>query len=130
MSENSNLEQKLTPKQKVCIAALVDGKNYSQASMLAGVHTRTIARWRELPHFAHALKQAGNRSIADATMQITACLETAITFLLDVIQDADAPASVRTRAALGLIDRQIRLVETNDILERIEAIEVMVTGSQ
>ena len=127
MTKNGNHNQKLTPKQRVCVAALVDGQNYSQAAMSAGVSTRTIARWRELPHFESALQTAGRRSIADATRQITSGLDTAISFLLEVILNEDAPYSVRTRAALGLIDRQIRLVETTDILVRLEMLEGRLT---
>ena len=123
MSSNSNQNQKLTVKQRSCVAALVDGQNYEQAAMSAGVSTRTIARWRELPHFEQALQQAGARSIADATRKLTGGLDTAIDFLLGVIVNDKAPYSVRTRAALGLIDRQIRLVEVNDILPRLEALE-------
>lgn len=123
MSHNDTLNQKLTPKQRRCVAALVDGQNYSRAALAAGVTTRTIARWRELPHFEQALQTAGRRAIADATRQITGGLTTAISFLLEVIQNERAPASVRTRAALGLIDRQIRLVEVSEILPRIEALE-------
>jgi len=123
MTKNSNKNQKLTPKQKACIAALVDGQNYSQAAMTAGVSTRTIARWRELPHFEQALQRAGQVAMADAARQLTAGLETAVDFLLDVIQNEKAPFSVRTRAALGLIDRQIRLKEVSEIMTRLEAVE-------
>jgi len=123
VADNSNPDQTLTHKQRACIAALTNGKMYSEAAMAAGVSPRTIARWRELPHFEAALKAAGRRSITDATRQLTSGLGTAIAFLLDVIQNTKAPYSVRTRAALGLIDRQIRLVEMSDILERLEALE-------
>ena len=123
MSQNGKLYQKLTPKQRKAISCLVDGGNFTRASLAAGVSTRTITRWRELPDFDAALKHAGTRKIADATRQITGGLETAIDFLLTIIDNEDAPYSVRTRAALGLIDRQIRLVEETDILERLEALE-------
>jgi len=123
MSDSDNLNAKLTVKQRACVAAMVDGQSYSQAAMSAGVTPRTIARWRELPHFEQALQQAGSRSISDAARQLTGGLETAIDFLLGVIENDDAPYSVRTRAALGLIDRQIRLVEITDILPRLEALE-------
>jgi hypothetical protein len=123
MTGNSNKKQKLTAKQRACIAALVDGQNYSQSAMTAGVSTRTIARWRELPHFEQALQRAGQVAMVDATRQLTAGLETAVSFLLAVIENEKAPFSVRTRAALGLIDRQIRLVETTEIMARLEALE-------
>ena len=121
MADNSNQNQKLTPKQKAAIAALVDGQNYEQAAMTAGVSTRTIARWRELDHFEQALQRAGQVAMVDATRQLTAGLETAISFLLAVIVDTGVPPSVRVRAALGLIDRQIRLKETTELLERVAA---------
>ena len=123
MAENSNQKQKLTHKQRAAIAALTSGHNYDQAAMAAGVSPRTIARWRELPHFELALRQAGRVAVADATRQLTSGLETAIAFLLSVIDNDHAPFSVRTRAALGLIDRQIRLVETSEILRRLDDIE-------
>jgi len=123
MTENGKQNQKLTARQRKAIAAMTAGRNYEQAAMSAGVSTRTIARWREMPHFEDALQSAGQTAIGDASRKLTAGLETAVDFLLAVIQDEDAPPSVRVRAALGLIDRQIRLKETTEIMARLESLE-------
>jgi hypothetical protein len=123
MSENVNQNQKLTSKQRRAIAALTAGQNYEQSALAAGVSTRTIARWREQEHFEDALQNAGQTAIGDASRKLTAGLDTAVDFLLAIIQDDDAPPSVRVRAALGLIDRQIRLKETTEIMTRLESLE-------
>ena len=123
MTENVQKTPTLTARQKRAIAAMTAGRNYEQAAMSAGVSTRTIARWREQEHFEDALQNAGQTAIGDASRKLTAGLETAVDFLLAVIQDDDAPPSVRVRAALGLIDRQIRLQEASEIMQRLENLE-------
>lgn len=124
MSENGSRNKKLTSKQYAAMAALLDGKSYSQAALVAGVSERTVFRWRdEVAEFNDELERRGRRAIRDATTQLTGGLETAISFLLAVVNDQDAPYSVRVRAALGLIDKQLSLVEQTEIVERIAALE-------
>ena len=124
MSENGSRDKKLSAKQRAAIAALLDGKSYGQTALVAGVSERTLFRWRdEVPEFNYELERRGRHAIRDATTQLTGGLETAISFLLDVVNDRDAPYSVRVRAALGLIDKQLSLVEQSEIVERLAALE-------
>ena len=123
MSTNSSAERKLSAKQETALSALLAGKSFQQAALAAGVHERTLYRWRELPEFSSELERRGRRAMQDAARQLTGSLESAVSFLRGVMSDESAPAGVRVRAALGLIDRQIRLVELVELEERIAALE-------
>jgi len=114
---------KLTAKQKKAVAALVQGARDKEAAIAAGVADRTMARWKELPEFTAAVKTGSSAVIDDATRYLTAGLSTMLTILLNVAKDKSAPDSVRIRAALGWIDRQVRFVEQTEILERLDMLE-------
>ena len=98
------------------------------AAMDAGVGTRTLYRWlndAECENFQIELKERQSKAIAHASIRLTGGIDTVASYLLEVIQDVDAPPSVRVRAALGWLDRQIRFVELSDLIVRIDALEAV-----
>lgn len=123
MSENASGNQKLTTRQRRAIASLLRGENYEAAAMAAGVTPETVYRWRGLPEFTGELETQSQTAVKDATRQLTGSLTKCVDFLTSVIDDQEAPASVRVRAALGLIDRQLRMLEVTEVLTRLEALE-------
>lgn len=124
MSTNSSPDKKLSARQARAVEALLAGRNYEQAAIAAGVHERTLYRWREeVPEFERELERRGRSALQDAARQLTGSLQDAVSFLQDAMRDTDMPPSVRVRAALGLIDRQIRLVEQAEIVKRLDALE-------
>ena len=123
MSENGT--QKLTSTQRKAIEALLEGAKVKEAALVAGVSTRTLQRWREQEAFALELHQRNTHAIKDAAMRLTAHFDDMLDVLLAIAKDEQGmySESVRVRAALGWIDRQIRMMETTEVLERILRLE-------
>ena len=123
MSENGT--QMLTSKQRKAIEALLEGAKVKEAALVAGVATRTIHRWREDEAFALELHQRNTHAIKDAARRLTAHMDDMLDVLLAIAKDEQGmySESVRVRAALGWIDRQIRMMETTEVLERILRLE-------
>ncbi len=123
MSENGT--QMLTSKQRKAIEALLEGAKVKEAALVAGVSTRTLQRWREQEAFALELHQRNTHAIKDAAMRLTAHFDDMLDVLLAIAKDEQGmySESVRVRAALGWIDRQIRMMETTEVLERILRLE-------
>ena len=116
----------LSSKQVKVINALADGMNKSNAALAAGVHLRSVTRWLNDPEFAHVqdeLRRRQAQATNYAATRLTGALDTSIDYLLEIIEDKEAPPSVRVRAALGIIDRQIQMMELSQVLERLEALE-------
>jgi hypothetical protein len=128
MSENDREKRRLTAKQRRAIEALLSGATKGQAADAAGVTPRTLSRWRSLPEFDDELRWRSNQAIDDATRRLTGGLDRMVDVLLAVAEDAESPASVRVRAALGWINAQVKLVELNEVIERLEALESVVHG--
>lgn len=128
MSEN--VTRKLTTKQRKGLEALLAGAKVKDAALKAGVATRTIQRWRdENEAFAFELQRLSTQATKDAARRLTGNMDDMLDVLLKIANDERGmvPPGVRVRAALGWIDRQARLVEMAEILERLEALEQVVS---
>jgi len=128
MSENDQEKRRLTVKQRRAIEALLCGSTKGQAADAAGVTPRTLTRWRSQPEFDDELRRRSNQAIDDATRRLTGGLDRMVEVLLSVAEDVESPASVRVRAALGWINAQIKFIELNEVLERLETLEAVVNG--
>lgn len=128
MSANDTLDKKITAKQQKALEALLDGRNREDAALAAGVTARTLYRWLNEPEFAAFQAEVSThqtRAISLASIRLTGGIASCADYLLSVIEDEDAPPSVRVRAALGWLDKQIKFVEVNEILLRLEALEAV-----
>ena len=56
----------LTPAQRLAIAALVNGRTFSSAAILAGVSRTTLATWRKDPRFAQAITDLSREALEAA----------------------------------------------------------------
>jgi hypothetical protein len=124
MSENG--VKNLTPRQRKAIEALLAGAKLNEAAVAAGVHPRTLSRWKEQEAFAFHLRRLSTLAVKDAATRLTGGMDAMLDVLQEVALDDEAPRHVRIRAALGWIDRQTKLVEVADILERLESLEAVV----
>ncbi len=124
MSEN--VQEKLSAKQKTVMLSLLQGSNKSTAAKSAGIHPRTISRWLQQPFFVSLLAVETEAALHDARRRLTFVMDKAI----DAIDDAlsmntsrPAAAQVKLRAADMAISMGLKLIETSDLLRRLEAIE-------
>lgn len=117
-------DKRLTGKQQRALDALLDGANVQTAAQLAGVNRKTLARW--LAHdvaFWNTYQAHSRAGLQLAARRLTNKLDDAVELLGDVMANEEAPAGVRLRAAQLTLDGALRLLETADILERLDALE-------
>jgi transposase-like protein len=97
-------DDQLSPQQLAVISALSSGATATQAAAQAGVHRNTIANWRRnLQEFQLALDHALYDRALYFREKFEAEIDTALQTLHDILADPEAPASVRLRAALAVI---------------------------
>lgn len=114
---------RLTPKQTKGVAAIVSTRTYGEAAEAAGVAERTIRRWMKAPAFRRALADAEGDVLDTVTRRLVYLQRAAVDEIAAQMTDADAPPTVRLRAAQTVIDTAIRLVELRTLERRIAALE-------
>ena len=94
----------LSTQQLNVISALSSGASTTAAADQAGVHRNTVAYWRRnhLP-FQHALSHAQYDRAMLFREKAEDLADLAIQTIEDILRDPQAPASVRLRAALAII---------------------------
>lgn len=117
-------DTKFSAKQQAAIAALLEGNSQADAARLAGVTKRTIQRWLLEEAFAAELRAGGDAAIRTAGARLAGSVESAVTALIDVVEEPTADgAAVRLRAADTLLNQALRLREHNDLSDRVAALE-------
>ena len=113
----------LTAKQIKGLEALLEGANIQDAATAAGVNRKTIGRWLNDPAFWKLYQFNSRRVLELAARRLTGKLDAAVGLLSSVIDDDEAPAGVRLRAAQQVIDGSLKLLELTDVQERLTALE-------
>jgi hypothetical protein len=120
----------LTPQQTRALAALLAARDIQSAAADAGVGLRTLKRWLTEPAFQAALRQAEKDAIGLAVRRLAGVADTAVRVVLSIMADKTVSASVRLRAALGVLEQLVKLRELAELEDRIEAVEAQLqTGA-
>jgi hypothetical protein len=118
--------QKLGRKQEAAIAALLSQRTIEDAARVAGVGTRTLFRWLEVPEFREAYLQARRQTFGQGSARLQQATGAAVSVLLTLMLDGNAPAATRARAAHSVLDLAAKSLELEDLevrLQRLEQIE-------
>lgn len=115
---------KLTRKQRQAIKALIEGKNYEETALVAGVTNRTLWTWRhDNETFKAELARQSDNVLSDATTTMKANMHTAVNVISEVMCDREASPSVRVRAAQAMLETGLKLIDAAEILKRIAVLE-------
>jgi len=105
--------QKLSSRQEVLIAALLNEPTYASAAAKAGVAETTVYRWMHLPEFRTAYRQARRELVERAIGRVQAATGQAVETLVTIARDARRDGD-RLRASVALLDHAFRgLAEAN-----------------
>jgi hypothetical protein len=115
--------EKLGRKQEEAIAALLSQRNIDDAARVAGVGTRTLLRWLQLPEFAAAYREARRSAYSQSIARLQQASSAAVATLMKIMVDANAPASTRVRAADSILDHGAKAIEIEDIEVRVAELE-------
>jgi hypothetical protein len=116
----------LPSNQVKAIESLLTGSNHEAAAAAAGVVPRTLSRWLQEPVFTAELDTQKRLAIGAACARLIGTMDTAVTLINDILSGNGGPKKYHTiqlRAAKIALDSALKLIELNDILKRIEALE-------
>ena len=118
----------LPKNQSVAIAALLSSRSLEDAAATARVSSRTLRRWLRKDDFRASLAMAEGEAIAAATRALVRLSALAVDSLEAVLQDGEASAAARVRAASTILDCLLKLRSLNTVEERLARLEEAVAG--
>ena len=110
-------------KQEDAIAALLSQRNVEEAARSVGIGTNTLLRWLKLPEFQAAYRQARREAFSQSVARLQLASGAAVSTLLKVMVDPNAPASTRVRAAESVLDHGAKSIELEDVEVRVAELE-------
>jgi hypothetical protein len=117
-------------KEEALIQALAFGASVEGAARKAGVSERTVYRRLAKPAFQARLDQARLDMVLRTTGLLTGAGIGSVKTLVDLQQDAAAPAGVRRGAARDILELAVRYRDSAETERRLGAIEdLLATGS-
>jgi hypothetical protein len=114
---------KFTRKKEEAIAALLTHRSIEDAAKAVGIGTQTLLRWLKIPEFDAAYRAARRAAFAQATARLQQATSAAVSTLLKIMVDPNAPASTRVRAADSVLDHAKQAIEIEDVEVRVAALE-------
>jgi hypothetical protein len=114
---------KLGRKQEEAIAALLSQRNVEEAARAAGVGARTLLRWMKIPEFDAAYREARRAAFGQSVARLQQASGAAVSTLLKIMVDPNAPASTRVRAADSVLGHTAKAIELDDIESRLSDLE-------
>ena len=114
---------KFSRKKEAAIAALLTQRNVEESARAAGIGTQTPIRWLKLPEFQSEYREARRAAFSQSNARLQQGSSAAVSTLLKIMVDANAPASARVRAADRVLDRAKQAIEIEDIEVRLAALE-------
>jgi hypothetical protein len=113
-------------KQEEAIAALLTQRNIEEAARTAGISTRTLMRWLQVPEFQKTYREARRAAFGQSVARLQQASSAAVSTLLKIMIDPNSPASSRVRAADSVLDHTLKAIELEDVEARLAALELAV----
>ena len=110
-------------KQEEAIAALLTQRNIDEAAKSIGVAPKTLLRWLKIPEFQTAYREARRAAVAQSSARLQQATSAAVSTLLKIMVDPNAPPSTRVRAADSILDHAKQAIEIEDVEIRVAALE-------
>lgn len=113
----------MSPNKQKALKALLVAPTKAEAAKAAGIDPATLRRYFQDPEFVSELKKAFSNAIDEATSYAKLSLHPALATLRRIAEDKTAPVMAQVSASRSLLEYGQKLIETNDILLRLEALE-------
>lgn len=117
----------MTAKQERVLQAVLSCRTRRDAAKVAGVCEKTIQNYFALEEFKQAYNAALNELVQDATQRAKIALAPAIGVLQGISSDTQETATSRIAASRALLEYGLKLIEINDVLQRLNALEKRLT---
>ena len=110
-------------KSELILSALLCSPTVKAAALVARVPQTTIYTWLRKPEFKAEYDRRRREIISDTANYLRSLTREAADVVADIMNDPNTQAQTRLYAARTIFEYSIKLTETTDILERIEALE-------
>jgi hypothetical protein len=110
-------------KKEEAIAALLAHRSLEDAARAVGISTKTLLRWLKEPQFDAAYRKARRAAFSQSVARLQQASGAAVSTLLKIMVDPNAPASTRVRAADSVLDHGAKAIEIEDIEVRVAELE-------
>ena len=110
-------------RRQAILELAAQGQGPREIAAAVGVTDRAVRRHLNAPDTTAALRRLQDARLRQLTRRALTRAETALDVLHAVAQDAEQPAAARVSAARAVLDTVAKLLETTDLVERIEALE-------
>jgi hypothetical protein len=121
---------KLRPKQEEAIIALLSNRSVEEAARAIKIAPRTLYRWLNEPVFDKAYRKARHAAFGQGTARLQQASSAAVSSVLKIMVDQNAPASTRLRAADLVLSHGAKAIEIEDLDARLAALERATEGSK
>lgn len=109
--------------------ALLNHISVAKASKAAGIGEVTIYRWLKNDGFNSAYRDARRQVVQQGIVKIQKSIATAVTTLMEIMQDQEAPASSRVSAAKTILEIGIKATELEMLEDRVDELERKIAGN-
>ena len=110
-------------KKEEAVVALLSQRNVEEAARLAGISASTLLRWLQVPEFQQTYRQARRAAFSQSIARLQRASSAAVSTLLTVMVDGNAPAASRVRAADCVLEHATKAIELEDIEARVSELE-------
>jgi hypothetical protein len=113
----------LSPKQTLALRVLTTGGTVVAAAEAAGVVEGTVYRWLGETLFRDAYRSVGYAAVENAAKDLHKALPKSIAYLSGTLDDADASAGTKLKAASLILEHSWRAWECIQVQTEIEALK-------
>ena len=110
-------------KKEEAVVALLSQRNVEEAARLAGISASTLLRWLQVPEFQQTYRQARRDAFSQSIARLQRASSAAVSTLLTVMVDGNAPAASRVRAADCVLEHATKAIEIEDIEASVAELE-------
>src|SRR5437016_2391452 len=122
-------ERKARQREQL-ILALMQQPGIEKAAAAAGISTVTAWRVSKTPEFQEEYRRARKEAFSQAVARMQQASGAAVTTLLKVMVDQNAPPASRVRAADCVLDRATKAIELDDVEARLSEVERSIDASK
>jgi transposase-like protein len=114
---------KFDQKMEQAIAALLSHRSVEEAARAVGISANTLLRWIKEPEFEAAWREARRTAFSQAIRRLQDFTGAAVTTVLKIMLDPNAPAGTRLRAAEVVLEQGTKATEMEDLEDRVAKLE-------
>jgi len=129
-SELDEMFAGLNHQQSHAVMALMSEASIDRAASRAGVSTRTLHRWMTQVDFQRAYRLARRQAFQQATTIVVKYAPVAVSTLVRILSDRDAPPHAQVTAAGLLLRFGRESIQLDDVMARVDALEAALSSNR